>query len=114
RLSRVCAPAGEEIMPGQFVGEGNPPREDLTTVGQESHHRALARFLLPNSALFHHRAGMVGHIFHFQAEQIDPTQHGVNTHREERQVTEVAGIRYKLFDGLNVTWTEWGFLTDRF
>jgi hypothetical protein len=114
RLGRVFPHAGEEILPGQFARDGNPLREDLAAIGEEGHNGPLTRFLLTDSELLNHRAGMVGDIFHFQGKQIGTTQHGVNPHGEGGQVSEVACVRENLFDGLDVTGTERGFLTYRF
>ena len=113
RLGRVCPHTREEIMPGQLAGDSNPLREDLAAIGEKGHDGTLACVLLTDGALLHDLAGMIGHIFHFQAEQIAPTQHGVNAHREKSQVAEVAFIGQNLFDGLDITGTEWGFLTHR-
>jgi len=114
RLGRVCPHTREKIMPGQFTGDRNPLREDMAAIGEKGHDGPLACFLLTTGALLHDLAGMIDHICHFQAEQITPTQHGVHAHREKSQVAEVARISQNLFDGLDVTGTDWGCLTNRF
>jgi len=89
---RVIAHTGEEILSGEFPRDGNPTREDLTTIGQQGHDRTLAGFLLMDGALLNDRAGMVSDIGDGQGQQIGTTQHRVNTHGEEREVPEVAGV----------------------
>ena len=66
--------------------------QDPPAVREERNHRDFPGLPLSNGELFDNGAAMIHDIFHAEGEEVDAPQHGVNTHRKQRQVAEVAGI----------------------